>query len=411
MTAERGSLRARAIRQVSALTTARLAELAPVNAYTLPAARLLVEHVLRAAAPPLRGTTAVWVTEQQTATGHGIKAATMAVPRASARRSAEHRTVVLAEHVATGVAVPADRAAAVQATVVTERAPAPETAKPSATAETMAERSTAATALTEHRATDEAVSEHGIRGEWVRGPGAVRTDAVILYIHGGGFVTGSVLGYRGVASRLSAATGLAVFTLDYRLAPEHPFPAAPVDVATAFRWLAARFGPDRVVVAGDSAGGFLAAHLAVENARAGLAPPAALVLFSPMTDLSLGLAVGHRHADRDGLLSTRLARRAIAHVTDAPFDLRPEPGMRLPPSLIHASDSEYFGADAEELARRWRATGARCALRMWPDQLHAFPTLPVLVPEARAAYRAAARFVATQLGTAPAVITQKVVAS
>ncbi|MFD6397305.1 alpha/beta hydrolase [Nocardia sp. NPDC060249] len=315
MTGERGSLRARTVRQVSAFTLGQLAALAPVNAYTLPPSRLLIEQALRAGAPPLRATTT------------------------------------------------------------------------------------------------EPVDEDGIRGEWVRGPRADRTDAVVLYIHGGGFVAGSILGYRGVASRLSTATRLAVFTLDYRLAPEHPFTAAPADVAAAFAWLTRRYPADRIVVAGDSAGGFLAAHLAIENARAGQPAPGALVLFSPMADLSLATAVGHGNEHRDGLLSTQIARQTIAAFTAEPFDLRPEHGMRLPPTVIHASDTEYFGADATELARRWRATGAHCELRVWPDQMHAFQTLPIVVPESRTAYRAAARFVATHLDTAPAVMTQKVPAS
>ncbi|MEV0856213.1 alpha/beta hydrolase [Nocardia fluminea] len=315
MSTERGSLRARTVRQVSACTVGQLAAFAPVNAYTLAPSRLLIEQALRAGAPPLRATTT------------------------------------------------------------------------------------------------EPVDEDGVRGEWVRGPRADRTDAVVLYIHGGGFVAGSVLGYRGVASRLSTATKLAVFTLDYRLAPEHPFPAAPADVAAAFEWLTRRYPADRIVVAGDSAGGFLAAHLAVENARAGHPEPGALVLFSPMADLSLGIAIGNGKGRRDGLLSTQIARQAIAAFTAEPFDLRPVHGMRLPPTLIHASDTEYFGADATELARRWHDTGTHCELRVWPDQMHAFQTLPMVVPESRTAYRAAARFVATHLDTAPAVFTQKVPAS
>ncbi|MFC8384491.1 alpha/beta hydrolase [Nocardia sp. NPDC057272] len=300
---------------MSAFTVGQLAALTPVNAYTLPPARLLIEQAMRAGAPPLRAT----ITEP--------------------------------------------------------------------------------------------VDEDGIRGEWVRGPRADRTDAVVLYIHGGGFVAGSVLGYRGVASRLSTATKLAVFTLDYRLAPEHPFPAAPADVAAAFGWLSQRYPADRIVVAGDSAGGFLAAHLAIENARVGQPEPGALVLFSPMADLSLVTAIGHENEHRDGLLSTQIARQAIAAFTAEPFDLRPIHGMRLPPTLIHTSDTEYFGADATELEQRWQSTGAHCELQVWPDQMHAFQTLPVVVPESRTAYRAAARFVAAHLDTAPAAMTQKVPAS
>lgn len=305
----RGSLRARYVRQLSALTARRLAELAPVNTYTLPAARAIIDQTLRAAAPTLRGTSI-----------DRVRAGTIA-------------------------------------------------------------------------------------GEWVRGPRAVRTDAVVLYVHGGGFVAGSAAGYRGVASRLSTATRLPVFTLDYRLAPEHPYPAAPRDVAAAFRWLATQgHRPDRIVIAGDSAGGFLTADFALTHARNGFPSPAALVLFSPMADLSLALAAGFEGAAAEGLLSAGLSRRAVAHFTPAPYDLRPLRGMPLPPALIHTSDTEFFGGDGVALAERWAAAGAVCELRVWRDQMHAFQVLPALVPESRLAYRAAARFVATVLDTTAAAV-------
>ncbi|MQY17625.1 alpha/beta hydrolase [Nocardia macrotermitis] len=237
-----------------------------------------------------------------------------------------------------------------------------------------------------------------IRGEWVRGPRVTDADRVVLYVHGGGFVAGSAAAYRGVVSRLSTATRMPVFSVDYRLAPEYPFPAAAQDVSAAYRQLLARVGSaDRIVVAGDSAGGFLAAQLAIELARTGQAPPAALVLFSPMTDLSLSLAADHPGARREGLLSIPVSRKAIAQFTSDPLDLRPEPGMRLPPALIHTSDAEFFGADAAVLAQRWSATGAPCDLQIWPDQMHVFQALPALIPESRLAYRAAARFIRSVL--------------
>lgn len=311
----RGSLRARTVRQLSALTARRLAALTPVNPYTLPAARALIDGALRAAAPPLRGTAV------------------------------------------------------------------------------------------------EPVRRGPVAGEWVRGPRATRDDAVVLYVHGGGFVAGSAYAYRGVAARLSTATRLPVFTLDYRLAPEYPYPAGPQDVAAAFRWLCAQgHRPDRIVVAGDSAGGFLTADFALTTAREAAPAPGAVVLFSPIADLSLGLAAGYEGARAEGLLSARLSRRAVAHFTPDVFDLRPAAGMPLPPALIHASDSEFFGGDAVALAERWGATGARCELQLWPDQMHAFQVLPALVPESRSAYRAAARFVSSILdSTATAVPPGKAV--
>lgn len=254
------------------------------------------------------------------------------------------------------------------------------------------------------RGTDYAAPEDAsVRGEWVRGPRARRGDAVVLYVHGGGFVAGSARGYRGVASRMSTATRLPVFTVDYRLAPEHPYPAAPDDIEAAFTYLLARGIPaERIVVAGDSAGGFLAAHLAVRLADRGLPGPAALVLFSPIADLTLGVATAAEPTGRDGLLSEPVARQAIARFTDTPFDLRPTRGTWLPPLLVQASDTEFFGADAAELVRRWQTAGGTARLHRWPGQLHAFQTLPVLVPEARAAYRSAAHFVTTHLDPAAA---------
>ncbi|WP_169338160.1 alpha/beta hydrolase [Nocardia vinacea] len=241
--------------------------------------------------------------------------------------------------------------------------------------------------------TIEPIVDGAVRGEWVHGPKASRTDAIILYVHGGGFIAGSVLSYRGVTSRLSTATRLPVFAVDYRLAPEHPFPAAPHDVARAYRWLRARYPAKHIVVAGDSAGGYLAADLAITNARNRSAAPAALLLFSPMTDLSLEIAASHEAADQDGIISVPVATAAIAHFTTDRLELRPAPGTSLPPTLIHTSDSELFAADAIALAERLRAAGAVCELEVWPDQMHVFHALPALVPEARTAYRAAARFV------------------
>lgn len=305
----RGSWQARTVRQVSALTARRLAAAAPVNTYTLPLARAVIDRTLRTVAPALPGTTV-----EQIRTGR-------------------------------------------------------------------------------------------VTGEWVRGPRAARTDAVVLYVHGGGFVAGSAAGYRGVAARLSTATRLPVLALDYRLAPEHPYPAAPQDIEHAFRWLTGRgYAPSRIIVAGDSAGGFLAADFVITRARPGLPGPGGVVLFSPMADLSLGVATGYEGARACGLLSAGLSRRAVTHFTPDPYELLPTRGKPLPPALIHAGDTEFFGGDAVALAQRWTGTGAVCELQVWPDQIHAFQVLPVLIPESRRAYRAAARFVSDILDPAAAAV-------
>ncbi|MFQ6325327.1 alpha/beta hydrolase [Nocardia sp. CWNU-33] len=150
--------------------------------------------------------------------------------------------------------------------------------------------------------------EAAVHGEWVQGPKATRTDAVVFYIHGGGFFAGSPRTHRGVTSRLSTATRLLVFSVSYRLAPEHRFPAAPDDVANGYRWLIDQgYAPDRIVIAGDSAGGFLAMDLVIENARIDAPQPAAVVLISPMNDLSFATAQAHERTRRDAFVSVARA--------------------------------------------------------------------------------------------------------
>ncbi|MFE6921373.1 alpha/beta hydrolase [Nocardia sp. NPDC057663] len=243
------------------------------------------------------------------------------------------------------------------------------------------------------------VDDGAVHGEFVVGPKATRADAVILYVHGGGFVAGSVAAYRGVASRLSTATRTRVFVVDYRLAPEYPSPCAQLDVARAYRWLLRRgYAPDRIMIAGDSAGGFLAADLVFANARLRVPAAGGLVLFSPMADLGLRIAhTGNRN--RDGVISYALSAKAVAHFTSEHLELRPERGLELPPTLIQTGSAEYFAADAVELTDRLRQAGAQCELQVWPDQMHVFQVMPALAPEARFAFGAAGRFITSLLDT------------
>lgn len=242
-----------------------------------------------------------------------------------------------------------------------------------------------------------------LRAELVRAADVEDLSAAILYIHGGGFVAGSARGYRGVASRLSMATRLPVLVVDYRLAPEHPSPAAQSDVAAAYRWLVDQgYDPNRVIVSGDSAGGFLAADFVLMSARAGVATPAGMVLFSPMADLGLSLVGAANTSSRDAFLSYALSAKAVRHFTVDPVELCIEPGCALPPTLIQYGGAEFFAADAVALAERLRAAGARCDLQVWPDQTHVFQMMPALVPEARVAFRAVGRYTDAILARAEA---------
>lgn len=243
-----------------------------------------------------------------------------------------------------------------------------------------------------------------VRGEWVRGPGAHREDAVVLYVHGSAYALCSSRTHRGITSRLSARTGLPVFACDYRLAPSHRFPSAADDVRAAYDWLVGEgHDPARIVLAGDSAGGHLAVDLVLELIREGRTPPATLALFSPVLDLSMGLARKREQVRRDPMMSASRAARLLGlylvegHPDVHRVDLSFAGVAQFPPTLVHAGSREMLAADAEQLAAFLEAAGGHCELEIWPGQMHVFQALPRLVPEADLALDAAASFVVEQL--------------
>lgn len=247
-----------------------------------------------------------------------------------------------------------------------------------------------------------------VRGEWVHGPGADRDDAVLLYLHGSGYAVCSARTHRGLTSRLSGMTGLPVFACDYRLAPHHRFPSAGDDVRAAYDWLLRQgWSPERVVVAGDSAGGHLAMDLVLTLSREGRPLPPAVVLISPLFDVTFALAERReREVRRDPLVSASRARRLIGLYTEGADPAHPRLALdvrragALPPTLIQAGAAEMLAADAEHLAETMRRAGGRCELQIWPDQMHVFQALPVLVPEAEIALGRAAAFLTAELAAA-----------
>ncbi len=241
-------------------------------------------------------------------------------------------------------------------------------------------------------------------GEWVRAPGVEHTGRAIFYLHGSAYVICSARTHRGLASRLSRATGLPVFLPDYRLAPEHLFPAAADDVEAGYRWLLAQgFDATDIVVAGDSAGGHLAIDLVIDNARSRIPQPAAVVLFSPLIDLTFGLAAEQERQRKDPMITAKAARALVdlytaGHPEDAPrLRLDLAGAVALPPVLVQAGGAEMLSADARYLQRIVSVAGGECELEIWPGQMHVFQALPFLIPEAAHALRRAANFVSTAL--------------
>ncbi len=242
----------------------------------------------------------------------------------------------------------------------------------------------------------------GPNGEWVRGPGvAANQEAAILYLHGSGYVVCSPRTHRDLVARLSRKAGVPAYAVDYRLAPEHPFPAAFDDSLAGYRYLLDA-GYTRIVVAGDSAGGHLAISLVAALTEASLPGPAGLVLFSPLVDPSFDTAGATEREARDPMFTAGAARRMLSLYTSAadPTDARlavisAEP-EQMPPVLLHAGSREMLAADARALHAWLRAADVDVRTTIWPGQVHVFQLFAFL-PEARAAVAEAGDFVRAQL--------------
>ena len=248
----------------------------------------------------------------------------------------------------------------------------------------------------------ESVSIDGVSCEWVAAPGA-RDDAAIMYLHGGGYVLGSPATHRNLTGYLSQAAGIRVLAVDYRLAPEHPHPAAVDDAVTAYRWLlASGLTPERVMLAGDSAGGglALATMLALRESSAPL--PAAAALLSPWVDLAL---LGES-MDVKGEVDPMLSRAMLQRMADAYLAGRaPSTDLAsplyadltgLPPLLVQVGTAEVLLADALRLAERARDAGVTVELEEYPDLIHVFQWFVPLLPEATEALGRVGKFLSSR---------------
>jgi monoterpene epsilon-lactone hydrolase len=241
------------------------------------------------------------------------------------------------------------------------------------------------------------VTANGVACEWFAAP-VDDEQRVLLYLHGGGFITHLPTAYREFARRLGAALKARVLLPDYRLAPEHPFPAGSDDCLEAYRWLLAQdVDPKRIVIAGDSAGGNLALVTAVRIRDAKLPPPACVVMLSPTTDLSGTSASLKYNQDHDPMLVPEVLEfvctsyaptRDLCHPWISPiYD-----GLQhLPPLLFHAGSTELLVDDSIRAADKARWAGVPVQIEIWPDMPHVFQMMSVL-PEARAAIAQIAQF-------------------
>lgn len=233
-------------------------------------------------------------------------------------------------------------------------------------------------------------------------PGA---QGALLYLHGGGYVLGSPRTHAHIAARLARDARLTTLVPDYSLAPERPFPAAVEDTLACYRALLAEgHPPGRIGVAGDSAGGGLAAGLVLSAARAGLAPPGCLLLFSPWVDLTGGGASLSENAGSDAMLPPErmpdVVGRYLAGADPADPLASPLMGRFVapPPALIFASRHEILRDDAIRLAARLKADGGQVHLVLRPHLPHAWPVFAGWLAAADIAVAESAGFLRRHLG-------------
>jgi monoterpene epsilon-lactone hydrolase len=234
-------------------------------------------------------------------------------------------------------------------------------------------------------------------------PRQAKSTASIVYLHGGAYVSGSPRSYRRLVSHLAAMTGCRVLAVDYRLAPEHPYPAALDDTVAVYTALLAEQPAENVVIAGDSAGGglTLATALTLRDGNARL--PAALVCIAPWADLTCSGDSMHTRARQERMLTPAglavdARRYAGGEDVRSPLvsplfaDLR-----GLPPLLIQVGDDEVLLNDSTRLADVAKAAGISVAFQVWPDLWHVWHLYAGLMPEADAAMRDIADFISMHI--------------
>ena len=234
------------------------------------------------------------------------------------------------------------------------------------------------------------VDMNGVRARCYRTPASAE-DRVLLYFHGGGYVFGGYGSHGALAAQLAHAAGAQTYLVDYRLAPEHVYPAPVKDAVAAYRWLLERHAPTHIALAGDSAGGGLSVAALVAFREAGLPMPAAAALLSPFADLGVdGASVGERE-ERDPMLSSAFLQWcANRYCGGRPTN---DPGMSplyadlqgLPPLLIQVGSDEVLYSDAEDLAQRAREARVWVEFKPYEGLWHVFQLFAGWLKDADAA--------------------------
>jgi len=240
-------------------------------------------------------------------------------------------------------------------------------------------------------------------GEWLLPPRPAPA-AALLYLHGGGYCMGTPATHRGLAATLTRGTGLPTYVLDYRLAPEHPFPAALDDTLAAYRALRVTWGQAaRIGLVGDSAGGGLALAATLALHERGEQPPAAIVAMSPWTDLACSGRSFIEQQRRDLLLQPGYVRHVAGLYLNGQNPLLPKASplygrlQGMPPLLLQVGADEILLDDSLRFAERAQAAGVAVSMEVWQGMWHVWQIAGPLLPEARRALARVSAFLRQHL--------------
>lgn len=240
--------------------------------------------------------------------------------------------------------------------------------------------------------TKESVQAGKVQAEWVV-PVKSKTETAVLYLHGGGYTLCSSATHRGLTGVIALASKSRLLVPNYRLAPEHPFPAALEDALSAYHWLLTHgIAPQHIAIGGDSAGGGLALATAISLRDSGDPLPAALFLLSPWTDLTFSgesfhtrravdpIFGGEDENNEPGFAPAYLGQENPSNPLISPLlaDLH-----GLPATIIHVGDDEILLDDSTRLEKKMKAAGVDVRIRVWDGLWHVFQAFVPILPEAR----------------------------
>ncbi|NPD87342.1 MAG: alpha/beta hydrolase [Asgard group archaeon] len=246
----------------------------------------------------------------------------------------------------------------------------------------------------------EQVSIEGISGEWLFPPKSYK-DCAIIYLHGGSYNAGSLNTHRGIAARIGKTSEIPVLCLDYSLAPENPFPAGLEDVITAYKWLIDQKGikSNKIIIAGDSAGGGLALATLIKLREETISLPAAAVCLSPWTDLALtGDSVETK--TKEEIMATKIELQQSAEIylkgTDSKNPLASPLYADLeglPPLLLQTGTEEIILDDTTRFAEKAIKAKVDVTADIWPGMWHVFQIFGNLMPESKKAIKKIGEFI------------------